>query len=182
MPKKEKIVPCIITSRESMESVVADIVGLKLEHAELTAAMEQEIAQVQKRHQGGILAVDRQIQVKEAGVFVYCQQNRKVLFPEKKSIDLLLATVGFRDNPPSVEKRMKKDTWEAVADRLQALDWGQAYLTERAPDVSKAKLLADRERLTEDQLAAAGVRFEQDETFFIAPKSQVAEPTVKEAA
>jgi phage host-nuclease inhibitor protein Gam len=104
------------------------------------------------------------------------------LFPDKKSIDLLLATVGYRTEPPSVEKCSKKDTWSAIAKRLEALDWGVRYITTPDPEVDKKALLADRDRLTAGQLSEAGIRFEQDEFFYITPKSDVAEKTVMEAA
>jgi phage host-nuclease inhibitor protein Gam len=136
--KKTKFVPCIVTSREGMEATVADVVRLKLEQAKKTAAMEIEIAAVQKKHQEALLETARLIQAAEAGVFVYCKQHRKELFSDKKSIDMLLATVGFRDEPPSVEKTNKKVTWEEVALRLQALDWGAPYITEASPDVNKS--------------------------------------------
>jgi len=181
MNKKLRIVPTIITSRESLEAHVADIVRLKLEAAERTAAMEKEIAAVQKRHQAGLLELDRQLAVKEAGVFVFCQQRRSELFPDKKSLDTLLATVGFELTPFSVEKRNTKDTWGEIALRLQTLDWGTDFVRERDPEVDKAALLSKRAALTEAQLAAAGLRFEQDENFYIRPKSQVAEQTVREA-
>jgi hypothetical protein len=48
--------------------------------------------------------------------------------------------------------------------------------------VDKKSLLADRDRLTGEQLAEAGIRFEQDELFYITPKSEVAAKTVMQAA
>ena len=182
--KKTKLPPCVITSRESLESTVADIVRAKLEFAVRNAAMEREIADVQKRHQANLLLIARDLQSKEAGVYVYCQSNRAALFPEKKSIELLLATIGFELNPFSVEKLAKRDTWADIAARLAALDWGSAYVVDPEPAVSKSKLLADREKLTPDQLRQAGIAFNQEEQFYIRPKSEVAQETVtiKEAA
>lgn len=182
MSRKNKIVPIIITSRESLEANVADIVHLKLDYASKTAEMEKEIAEVQKRHQVGILSVVKQIDIKEAGVFTYCQTHRKELFPEKKSIDTLLAVVGFRTNPPSIEKRSKKDTWDQIALRLAGLDWGDTYIREPDPEVNKRQLIDDRAKLSDEQLQAAGIRIEQDEDFYIEPKSQVAEASIREAA
>jgi phage host-nuclease inhibitor protein Gam len=107
--KHPKLEPCIILSREALEATVADIVRLKLEHAEKTAAMEKEIAEVQKRHQEALLQTARQIETKEAGAYIYCQKNRATLFPEKKSLDQLLAVIGFELTPWRVEKRNSKD-------------------------------------------------------------------------
>ena len=137
---------------------------------------------MQERRQEQMLALAKRIEVREAGVFVYCQQHRAQLFPDKKSIDFLLATVGYRTEPPSVEKCFRRDTWSAIAQRLEALPWGSRYVNIPEPEVDKKALLADREKLSAEQLSEAGIRFEQDEQFYITPKSEVAARTVLEAA
>jgi len=180
--KRQKLEPCIITSRQALEAVVADVVKLKLEHAEYVARMEQDIAAVQKRYQDALLPHIRQIESKEAGVFVYCQKHRTELFPEKKSLDLLLATVGFEMTPPRVEKRCGKDTFGKIAMRLANLPWGDSYIRYGEPEVNKEKVLSDRASLTPEQLQEVGLKIEQDENFFIRPKSEVAEQSVREAA
>ena len=182
MTKRQKLEPIIITSREGLDSVVADIVKLKLEHTEATAAMEQEIAEVQKRHQDRLLNIARQIDSKEAGVFVYCQKNRAALFPEKKSLDCLLAVIGFELTPPRVDKISGKDTFGKIGLRLENLDWGAAYVRYPDPEVNREKILADRATLPPEKLREAGLKIDQDENFFIRPKSAVAEQSVREAA
>jgi phage host-nuclease inhibitor protein Gam len=182
MTKRQKLEPCIIGSRAALEAVVADVVKLKLEHTQATASMEQEIADVQKKHQENLLGLARQIEAREAGVFVYCQKNRAVLFPEKKSLDLLLATVGFELTPPRVEKLNGKDTFGKIGLRLEGLDWGGAYVRYPDPEVNKEKILADRAQLKAEQLQEAGLKIDQDENFFLRPKSEVAGQSVREAA
>jgi len=182
MSKKEKSLVCLVLSREALDSVVAEVATLKLQYAAAKAALELEIAAIQERRQEHLLALAKQIESREAGVFVYCQQHRSALFPDKKSLDLLLATVGYRTEPPSVEKCSKKDNWSAIARRLEALPWGTRYITMPEPEVDKKALLADRDRLTAEQLSEAGIRFEQDELFYITPKSDVAQRTIMEAA
>jgi phage host-nuclease inhibitor protein Gam len=180
--KKNKIIVPVIATKEGLEASVADVVSLKINYATATAAMELEIVAVQKRHQNRILELAKQIEIKETSVQIYCEQHRAELFPEKKSLDMLLATVGFELTPHRVEKRNSRDTWGKIALKLQALIWGEPYIRESDPDVDKNKLLSDRTNLTEDQLVQAGIRFEQDENFFIKPKSEVAQGTVKQAA
>jgi phage host-nuclease inhibitor protein Gam len=182
MNKKEKIQNIPIVSREALDAAVAEIATLKIQYAAAKADMELEIARVQERRQEQMLALGQRIEVREAGVFVYCQRHRAQLFPDKKSIDFLLATVGFRTEPPSVEKSSRKDTWSAIAQRLEALGWGSRYVNLPEPEVDKKALLADREKLSQEQLIEAGIRFEQDEQFYITPKSEVATRTVLEAA
>jgi phage host-nuclease inhibitor protein Gam len=182
MKKKEKTLALPVLSREALDAAVAETATLKIEYAAAKAAMELEIARVQERHQEQLLALGKRIETREAGVFVYCQQHRAQLFTDKKSIDFLQATVGFRTGPPSVEKSSRKETWASVAQRLEGLDWGHRYVSTPAPEVDKKALLADREKLSGGQLAEAGLRFEQDEVFYITPKSEVAEKTRMEAA
>jgi phage host-nuclease inhibitor protein Gam len=182
MTKRQKLEPCIISSRAALEAVVADVIKLKIEHTQAAAVMEQEIAEVQKRHQENLLGLGRQIEAREAGVFVYCQKNRAALFPEKKSLDLLLATIGFELTPPRVDKISGKDTFGKIGLRLENLDWGAAYVRYPDPEVNKEKILTDRAKLKPEQLEEAGLAIEQDENFFIRPKSDVLEQSVREAA
>lgn len=182
MNKRQKLEPCIINSRPALECVVADVVKLKIEHTLATASMERELADVQKRHQDSLLNLARQIEAKEAAVFVFCQKHRAELFPEKKSLDLLLACVGFETSPPRVEKINNKDTFVKIGLRLESLDWGAAYVRYPDPEVNKERLLADRAKLRPEQLQEAGIKIEQDENFFIRPKSEVADQSVREAA
>jgi phage host-nuclease inhibitor protein Gam len=182
MNKKDKIRTIPVISREALDAAVAEVATLKLQYAAAKTNMELEIARVQERHQEQMLVLGKQIEIKESGVFAYCRQHREQLFPEKKSIDFLLATVGFRTEPPSVEKNSRKETWAAVARRLQASAWGAPYVSTPEPEVDKKALLADRDQLSLEQLAEAGIRFEQDEVFYITPNSEVAARTVLEAA
>lgn len=180
MSKKAKITPPIITSREAMESVVADIVRLKLERSGQQLILEAEIAALTKEHEPAILALDKDIETKEAGVYLYCTANRAALFAQSKSIETLLATVGFEFTPYSVEKR-KSDTWTVIAKRLLGLEWGKPYVRDTDPEVDKNGLRNDRLKFTEEQLREAGIRIERDEQFFIRPKSDVAEQTTQSA-
>lgn len=181
MSKKQNCTPPVITSREAMESVVADIVRLKLERIGRQAIMEAEMAAATKRHEPGILDLDKQIEVKEAGVYLYCTKNRATLFEKAKSIETLLATVGFEFNPHTVEKKRKADTWSAIAKRLLGLDWGAPYVAEADPAVDKNALRNDRARLTKEQLAEAGIEIVQEEQFYIRPKSNIAEQSTQAA-
>lgn len=180
---KTKIPAIIITSRESLDATIAEIVQTKLRLAELTAAMELDIAAVQERHQRHILDLEKQLAAQEAGAYVYCTAHRRNLFgDDRKSIETPLATVGFEWNPPYVEKLAKGDTEKAIAHRLASTEWGADYVIDADPTLSKKKLIADREKLSESQLATVGIRICQDEQFFIRPKSQIAADTTAQAA
>lgn len=164
-----------IASQESLEASVAEVVRLKIHRAKLVAAMDAEVAEVQRRHQQAISAVLEDIAAGEALVQDYCAANRAALFWEKKSRETNLAEYGFEFTPHRVETTSRKVTWKDVVKRLARLSWGRAYLTKPEPKPDKQALLADREKFTEEQRLAAGIQFCQDEQFFIRPKLESAE-------
>jgi len=201
MSKKTKFKPSILHTRESMEAEVTEYVKLKLEHIELTARMEREKADIEKQHEARINELAQLIDAKFAGVQNFCETHRGELVTGKiKSFETVNAVIGFRDTPPAVGKRREKETWGSIAKRLEGLVFYHPddaklqpenrrvildcskYVKEADPELSKTALLADRARLTADQLLAMGVAFTSEEHFFVEPKSQVAAGDAKEAA
>ena len=91
---------------------------------------------------------------------------------ERTRQDLLAAATGVL-----AEKGLHRTK---VADIATAADVGVGTFYLHFPD--KEALLTDREKLSPEQQTAAGIQFCQDEQFFIRPKPETAEATVKEAA
>jgi phage host-nuclease inhibitor protein Gam len=170
-----------ITSTDSLEAAVADIVRLKIKHTQFTAEKDAAVAALEKQHQPKLTSLLETIADAEAQVLDYCIAHRGNLFPEKKSRETTLAIFGFELTPWRVETSSKKITWKEVIKRLQRLLWGKAYIRTADPKPDKEALLTDRKKLNPKQLVAAGLKFEQDEQFFIRPKPATAEPTVKES-
>ena len=170
-----------LTSPEAIDALVAVVVRLKIKHTAATAEMEAEVAAVQKRHTPRVSSLADEIAGCEKDLLAYCTAHRAQMFPEKKSRETPTAVFGFELTPPRVETSSKKLKWKDVIARLQRLPWGSAYVRQPEPKPDKEALLADREKLTPEQLTAAGIAFEQDEQFFIRPKSESAEATTQPA-
>jgi phage host-nuclease inhibitor protein Gam len=164
-----------ITSLEALDSAVAEVVRQRILHTRAAAARDAALAAVEHRHQEGLTALATQITLLEAGIRDFCEARRPELFAVRKSRETNLAEFGFELTPPRVETANKKVKWREVASRLLGLDWGAAYLRQNEPQPDKQALLADRERLTAEQRAAAGIQFCQDEQFFIRPKPETAQ-------
>jgi len=163
-----------ITGADALDAAIADAVRLKIELTAATAAMEAELADIQKLHQARLRVLRERIAELEARALDYCQAHRVELFPNKKSRETNLATFGFELTPWRVEPLNRKIKWKEVVSRLLARGWGQAYIRQPAPTVNKEALLADRQTLSEDKQAAAGIQFCQDEQFFLRPKPETA--------
>jgi phage host-nuclease inhibitor protein Gam len=164
-----------IASPEALDAHVAEVVRLRVR---LTAAMankDAEVVKIEKQHQASILKLQEQIAAAEEAVREYSAANRGSVFGDKrKSRETPLAEFGFELTPPRVETANKKIKWKDVVARLGRLAWGKAYLNLPAPKPDKEALLADREKLSPEQLTAAGIQFCQDEQFFIRPKPETA--------
>ena len=171
-----------ITSLESLDAHVAEACRLKLQLAADTAQMEARIAEIQKMHAAGQAALKKDIANLEADVMAYCEANRSLIFTNRKSRETASACFGFELTPHRVETASRKIKWADVVTRLLRLSWGKAYIRLADPKPDKEALLSDREKLSPEQLTAAGIQFCQDEQFFIRPKSNVAEATVQAAA
>lgn len=171
-----------IRSVESLDTAAAEVVRQKINLTQMTATKDAEVAAVEKRHQALITTAQEEIAKLEEIIAEYCIANRSMLFTERKSRETSLAVFGFEMTPPRVETTSRKVTWKDVVARLLRLPWGKAYVKQPAPVPDKQALLADREKLTEEQCTAAGVQFCQDEQFFIRPKPETAEETVRAAA
>ena len=164
----------IITSREALDSAVAGVVRLKIEHTKIITDKELETTAIEKIYQPRIDRLAQSIAALEGDIRQYCDAHRAELFPDKKSRETTLAVFGFEFTPPRVETSSRKIKWADVVERLLRLAWGKAYLTQPEPKPDKQALLSDREKLTPEQCLAAGIQFAQDEQFFLRPKPETA--------
>ena len=163
-----------ITSADSLDATVADVVRHKIRLTEATARMDAEVAVLQKSHQAVLTGLQEKIAAGESAVADYCTAHRAALFADKKSRETLAAVFGFELTPPRVETASRKIKWADVVIRLLRLAWGKAYVRHPEPKPDKEALLADREKLSAEQQTAAGISFVQDEQFFIRPKPETA--------
>jgi phage host-nuclease inhibitor protein Gam len=188
MSKKQKNprLFAVITTEEELASAVNRHVELSLKLQSMKATHEAAVAALNTEFDRQTADLVAQIGGLEASAQLFAETHRE-LFPEEpndgpRSRTYRNATVGFRWNPVKVEKRVNKDTFEAIAERLGELKWGAKYLREFDPEVNKDALIQDQATLTEAQLAQAGIRFSRGETFFIKPVFDSVEAVRKEAA
>jgi phage host-nuclease inhibitor protein Gam len=161
----------VLTSEDAMVGTLNRYVELKLSIAAAATAHEKEVAELNSAFDDAIQENRQELAMLESSVQLFCVNHREALFAgERKSKEFANATVGFRSNPPSVGKRISKDTFEAIALRMNETEWGEPYVVWTAA-LDKPALLRDRAQLTELQLREAGLRFESDEFFFIEPSS-----------
>lgn len=189
MSKKAPKTPRLFTvihTEEELAGAINRHVELKLQLQKKTAAHERRVAEANTEFDKDTAELVAEIGALESGAQLFAEQHRE-LFPESakdgpRSRTYRNATIGFRWNPYRVTKRLAKDTFEAIAERLAALPWGGQFVRRPAPEVDKDALLRHQAELTEQQLAQAGLKFERGEKFFIDPAFDSIDDTRKEAA
>ena len=165
----------VLSSEDAMIGTLNRYVELSLKIEQARVAHEQEVAALKTAFDSAVQQEREELAVLESSVQLYAVNHRVKLFADgKKSRDYANARLGFRMTPPSVGKRLSKDTFPAIALRLDETEWGQAYV-DWSPTIDKEALLRDRAQIPEENLAAVGLRFDQEEYFFIEPTSEAIE-------
>lgn len=176
----------VIHTEDELASAINRHVELSLSLEQRKAALDAVIARLNADFDEDTKELVLEIGALEASAQLFAETHRE-LFPEAaadgpRSRTYRNATIGFRWNPVKVEKRVGRDTFEAIAKRLEALPWGEPYVREPEVEVDKDALIKDQANLTEAQLAQAGIKFSRGETFFIKPAFDSVEAVRKEAA
>ncbi len=180
--KSKKIVVHVnpIETPEGLTVTVNRFVELSTELARRRAKADQAIAEINAEFEAANAERMAEVEALASAAHIYCEANPAVL-DRGRSREMANAIVGFRTNPPKVDKVASKDTFEAIARRMQAQVWAQPFLKIAEPEINKELLLSERENLKADELAAVGLKIVQGETFFITPKAESAEPARIEA-
>ncbi len=185
--KTKKTTPlfAILTNEEGLASAANRHVELSIALNRAKADHERRLAELNTEFDKQIAEQVNEINSLEAAIQLFAE-SRPDLFPQSaedgpRSRTYRNAVIGFRTNPPKVEKRVSKDTIEAIVERLESLAWGEKYVKYAEPGLDKEALLKDRAVLTEGQLAQVGLKISQGQTFFIDPVFESAE-SVRKAA
>ncbi len=174
--KKKPTVPAVlINSPEGLEAAFNRYVSTRLSLAKAKARLEEKVAKLNAEYDKEHAESETAVLSLETGIELYCRAHRAEILPDeakRKSVDFANGRIGFRDNPTSVGKIVTKDTFERIAERVSDLEWGEDFVNWKC-SLDKELLITRRAELTEEQLLAAGVRFEKSETFYIEPASDL---------
>ena len=154
-------------SREEYEKSMAEYAAAEAKSQTLTAKMEAELNKVRAKY-----AVDLEDleEVKETHFKVveqYAIEHREDLFKDKKKVEGMYGTIGFRTGSPKL-KLIEGFTWPYVTERCR--EFLPEYV-KTSYDLAKSKLLADRAKTGMDELfEKVGVQVVQEESFYLDPK------------
>jgi phage host-nuclease inhibitor protein Gam len=162
-----------ITSTETLDSAAGDLVRKRIALTQAKAAMEGEMAGVEKRHEERIQTMLDDCATLERAITAYTDAHRAEVLGEKKSRETPLCVFGFR-LATSVQTATKKLKWAEVIDRMMR-HGAEKYLRYKEPAVNKQALLEDKDMLSEKECEKMGIRFETSDEFYLTPKPETAQ-------
>lgn len=168
-----KLPPTIITKLRA-EELLGEVAALTLEERAAKTAMDHELTAVRAKYEGALDTLQKQIGDKTALLESWAAANPGEFPKNRKSIDLLHGTVGYRTGTPKL-KALPKWTWDRVLEKLNQLA-ALAYIRTKE-EVNKEAVLAaiSDGSLLPEQARLFGVVMVQDESFFVEPKLEVME-------
>lgn len=155
-------------TRQEIEAVVGKIAMMTIQRDQQMATMDEEIANVRKQFEDSISGVSGQIDESFSLVREWAEAHPEE-FKDRKSIDMVHGTIGFRTGMPSL-KTLRGITWEKVL--LKINEMGLLPYIRTRYDVDKEKMLADRAEAIGSLFGQIGVQVKQDESFYVEPKRE----------
>lgn len=155
-----------IETRAQFESTVDDICKLQLDREQRVTLRDRLLAEIMEEHNPAIEAIGTEISAKLVLCEKYATTHRDSLFGKLKSAASSLGVFGFRTGNPKLVLLNRKWKWADVLTSLKSLGKTDLIRTKEEPDKDALHKLDDSE------LAAVGLRIDQDEAFFIEPKRE----------
>jgi len=157
-----------IETRQQLEVVLENIANLHRERNELYFAQEKEIGAVRQKYRAPLTEIENYLDLETSWAESWARRNPGA-FAADRLLALAHGVIGFRAEPPQIERASRRWTWSRIALTLGELAWGKRYLRVPPPEVDKEALLADLADLSPIDLRNAGIKVAQGERFFINP-------------
>lgn len=154
-------------SREDAETAMAVVAKCNSHLKKIESQMELEKQRIDDKYIDQVLKLTKEKEVPMEVLEVFAKSDCRNW--EGKSFDLLQGTIGFRTNPPKLEKK-KGFTWDAVTDLLKKYF---PHLVRSKEEPNKETIIAMRDEKEFTKVAEkCFLSVVQDETFFIKTKEE----------
>ncbi len=160
-----------IRTRAQLEALLENIAELQRERDAAWRAQEAELAAVRARHRAPLTELQNLLALETSWAEAWARAHREEL-EAGGMLATAHATLGFRAEPPRLERASRRWTWSRIAATLAALPWGARYLRTPEPVVDPEAIVADLGKLSREQLRAAGMEVIEGEQFFLEPRAE----------
>lgn len=157
-------------TKEQAEEAFAAYSKADSRSEERTAKMEQELTKIREKYQDELAELKETRDENFDVLMTYAAENKE-LFTGKKSYEMAHGVIGYRTGTHKLAK-LKGFTWEDVKEKVKKLL--PDYIRTKE-EVNKEGLIADRDNeAVNKHFAKCGVEVDQDETFYVQPKKELA--------
>jgi phage host-nuclease inhibitor protein Gam len=150
--------------------LLENIAELHREREAAWRAQETEIAAVRQRHRAQLTELQNLLALETSWAEAWARKHRGELDPDG-TLSSAHITLGFRAEPTRIERASRRWTWSRIATTLAALPWGPRYLRVPEPVVDQDAIVADLDKLSREELRAAGMDVVEGEQFFLTPRA-----------
>lgn len=172
--RQKKVIIQGTVTRERAEEAFAEYALADAKDQQIRAKMDEKMAKIREEYQDELAKLEQQKKQNFEVLEAFAMGSREE-FGKKKSLELAHGTIGFRTGTPKL-KTLKGFTWASVTNLLK--EYLPAYVR-TIEEPAKDKLLADREDPgVLQQFNKVGIYVDQDETFYVEPKKELAEATI----
>ncbi len=166
-------------SRIEVEDRLGAIRMLKLAEQKILNDKQEAIARIEAQCAEPLGEIAESVKRATLDLQAWAEAN-PAEFSKRKSIEFTHGTIGFRTGTPKLELLSRKFTWKRVLENVQTL---LPNFIRDKPEIDKEALLAQRdEESVKWAIAGCGMKVVQDESFFVEPKIETSQATVKEVA
>ena len=158
-----------LRSYDEVEHKLLEFASLESRIAEAEAKMNAEIQEIRDDYETKTSEARARKEMIEKEILTFCDAN-KMDFEKVRTREMVHGAVGYRTNPKKVSLLNRKYNWETVVQLLKKFKWGKDYLRE-ITEVNKEAIITaasgDDPVLSDNKLAAVGLKVDQGETFFL---------------
>jgi phage host-nuclease inhibitor protein Gam len=155
-----------VRTRAQLEALLENIAELQREREAAWQAQEAELAEVRARHRAQLTELQQLLALETSWAEAWARQHRAELGADG-ALSTAHATLGFRAQAPRIERASRRWTWSRITATLAALPWGARYLRTPEPVVDPEAIVADLDKLSREELHAAGMEVVEGEQFFL---------------
>lgn len=163
-----------VKSFDQLDELILRYAQIEAKLAKSEAGMNEKIQRIRETYKTDNDPLSTEKIELENTIKFFCINNKHE-FEKQRSKDFTHGVIGFTFNPPKVAQLNKKYSVKTSIELLKRF-FKDLYIRSKE-EINKELLLADyaSKKINDTKLAAVGLKVDQDETFYIAPKWETIE-------
>ena len=164
-----------LKTREDAEVLLGELHACAIQLGQRKLQMEEQIQRIRAGYEIELTACAEELARMEEDLESWARLHPEAFPAGKRSLDMVHGTLGFRETPPAM--RLRKGVKEEHVIELLRTNGMSGYVR-TVDEIDRSSLLADREAIGAEKLAALGLRVAHDDRFYVELKNEEAPAAV----